>query len=269
MHLTNDELRYSQALKASPSFADTPCVAMPIENRNYYDVLHVSRDAPLAIIRTSYRTLMQQMKNHPDLGGDTATAALINEAYAVLSNVDRRAEYDAELDIMARVASGVPHGPASQEPASAAERPLDATRECMFCATTHDFGAGRKIDEICGNCSSPLAIAETQRIESLGQRSILRIDKVQDITFYTQWPQSRGFTGRTEDISLNGLRFATQHELREGQRIKIVSEFLEAVANVTNCNYYRDRWKVQCVAGVSFATLRYHQSVGGFVSSRV
>ncbi|MGI9205653.1 MAG: hypothetical protein ACR2Q3_16680, partial [Woeseiaceae bacterium] len=87
--------------------------------------------------------------------------------------------------------------------------------------------------------------------------------------FYTQWPQSSGFTGRTEDISPLGLRFATWHELREGQRIKIVSEFLEAVANVTNCSYHRDGWKVRCVAGVSFATLRYLKSVGGFVSSHV
>ena len=97
----------------------------------------------------------------------------------------------------------------------------------------------------------------------------MRIDKEQEITFYTQWPQSSAFTGRTEDISLNGLRFATEQELREGQRIKIVSEFLEAVANVTNCNYYRVGLKVQCVAGVSFATLRYLKSVGGFVSSHV
>lgn len=242
---------------------------MPIENRNYYDVLHVSRDAPLAIIRGSYRTLMQQMKNHPDLGGDTATAALINEAYAVLSNPDRRAEYDAELDIMAKIASGVAHGQAGQESDTAADRTLDASRECIFCATSHDFGAGRKLDESCKICGSPLAIAENQRIESMGQRSILRIDKEQDITFYTEWPQSSAFTGRTEDISLNGLRFATRYELRKGQRIKIVSDFLEAVANVTNCNYYRDGLKVQCVAGVSFATLRYLKSVGGFVSSHV
>ncbi len=242
---------------------------MPVENRNYYDVLHVSRDAPLAIIRGSYRTLMQHMKNHPDLGGDTATAALINEAYAVLSNPDKRAEYDAELDIMARIAGGVPGGHADHEPGTVSDRMLDASRECIFCATSHDFGAGRKLDETCERCGSPLAIAENQRIESIGQRSILRIDKEQEITFYTQWPQSSAFTGRTEDISLNGLRFATEQELREGQRIKIVSEFLEAVANVTNCNYYRVGLKVQCVAGVSFATLRYLKSVGGFVSSHV
>jgi len=244
-------------------------VAKPIENRNYYDVLHVSRDAPLAIIRGSYRTLMQQLKHHPDLGGDTATAALINEAYAVLSNAEKRAEYDANLDIMAQFARGGPEAPTSQDPAAAPERMLDPSRECIFCATPHEFGPGKKADDTCYICGSPLAIAENQRIESGGQRSILRIDKQQDITFYTQWPQASGFAGRTEDISLNGLRFVTSHELKEGQHIKIVSEFLEAVASVTNCNYSRDGLNARCVAGVSFATLRYLKSMGGFVSSHV
>jgi hypothetical protein len=37
--------------------------------RNYYRILHVQEDAPEEIIRTSYRTLMQRMRMHPDLGG--------------------------------------------------------------------------------------------------------------------------------------------------------------------------------------------------------
>ena len=82
-------------------------MAMPPDDRNYYELLHVSRDAPLEIIRGSYRALMQQMKHHPDLGGDAATAAVINEAYAVLSDPERRAEYDARLDLIAQVAAGL------------------------------------------------------------------------------------------------------------------------------------------------------------------
>lgn len=38
--------------------------------KNYYRVLHVDPDAPVEIIRSSYRTLMRRMKKHPDLGGD-------------------------------------------------------------------------------------------------------------------------------------------------------------------------------------------------------
>ena len=42
-----------------------------MENRrNYYRILHVQPDAPTEIIKSSYRTLMQKLRMHPDLGGD-------------------------------------------------------------------------------------------------------------------------------------------------------------------------------------------------------
>ena len=47
---------------------------------DYYEVLHVHPEAPEAVIRASYRALMQKLKMHPDLGGDADTAARINEA---------------------------------------------------------------------------------------------------------------------------------------------------------------------------------------------
>jgi DnaJ-class molecular chaperone len=59
--------------------------------RNYYRILHVQPDAPQAIIKSSYRTLMHQLKQHPDLGGEHWNAALINEAYAVISDPGKRA----------------------------------------------------------------------------------------------------------------------------------------------------------------------------------
>ncbi len=64
---------------------------MPEKNRrNYYRLLHVQPDAPIEVIKASYRTLMRTPGNHPDLGGDGANAALINEAYAVLSDAGKR-----------------------------------------------------------------------------------------------------------------------------------------------------------------------------------
>ena len=74
---------------------------------NYYELFGVDRDAPLSEIRASYRRLMQQAGNHPDLGGDTQTAALINRAYSVLKNSDQRKFYDARLDILTRIAAGI------------------------------------------------------------------------------------------------------------------------------------------------------------------
>lgn len=65
--------------------------------RNYYRVLFVQPDAPMEIIQASYRTIMQKLKAHPDLGGDTWNASVINEAYQILTNHEKRVHYDATL----------------------------------------------------------------------------------------------------------------------------------------------------------------------------
>jgi len=62
--------------------------------RDYYQILHVHPEAPREIIKSSYRTLMQRMRMHPDLGGDNDSAAAINEAYAILMEPEQRAAYD-------------------------------------------------------------------------------------------------------------------------------------------------------------------------------
>lgn len=67
--------------------------------RNYYRLLQVQPDAPYEIIRASYRTLMRELKSHPDLGGEHFNAYLINEAYETLSDSVKRAEYDKKLTI--------------------------------------------------------------------------------------------------------------------------------------------------------------------------
>jgi len=65
--------------------------------RNYYRILQVQPDAPPEIIHAGYRTLMLELKRHPDLGGSSDEAALLNEAYETLRDPERRAAYDDEL----------------------------------------------------------------------------------------------------------------------------------------------------------------------------
>lgn len=65
--------------------------------RNYYRILYVQPDAPSEVISASYRTLMQKLKQHPDLGGENWNASVINEAYRVLAHTEKRRAYDRVL----------------------------------------------------------------------------------------------------------------------------------------------------------------------------
>ena len=65
--------------------------------RNYYRILYVQPDAPMEVVQASYRTIMQKLKAHPDLGGDHWNASVINEAFETLSDPDKRRAYDKLL----------------------------------------------------------------------------------------------------------------------------------------------------------------------------
>jgi curved DNA-binding protein CbpA len=64
---------------------------------DYYKVMQVDRQADPKVIERVYKTLMLDLKNHPDLGGDEDRARLINTAYHTLKDPERRRAYDEEL----------------------------------------------------------------------------------------------------------------------------------------------------------------------------
>jgi len=59
---------------------------------NFYDVLGVGKNATPDEIKKAYRK--QASQHHPDKGGDTATFQKIEEAYRILSDPQKRQEYD-------------------------------------------------------------------------------------------------------------------------------------------------------------------------------
>jgi len=66
-----------------------------VQYKDYYQILGVNRDAALADIKKAYRKLAR--KYHPDISKEADAEAKmkeVNEAYAVLSDTEKRAAYD-------------------------------------------------------------------------------------------------------------------------------------------------------------------------------
>merc|ERR1719392_658367 len=60
---------------------------------DYYDVIGVSRNATLHEIRSKFRSKV--LAEHPDKGGDPKKFQLLNKAYNVLTDAEKRRRYDS------------------------------------------------------------------------------------------------------------------------------------------------------------------------------
>ena len=102
---------------------------------NYYDILEVGPKASAEVIRGAYESLMQ--RHHPDKSADAGESAertsLIAQAYEVLSNEDKRLNYDLELlrrpsrrEAAATAAAPVDHAYPTEQRAVSAPRSVYA-----------------------------------------------------------------------------------------------------------------------------------------------
>ncbi len=233
---------------------------------DYYRILHVQPDAPAAIIHASYRALLQRMHTSATFAGE-ADAGLIEQAYAVLGDAQRRAAYDRQRQATA------PKAKSREEPShtdTLTDDTLDtlAMHLCLFCSAPH--GLQRSIDpeDECSQCASPLYPAERHRLDYSGQRMLQRVPKQRRVDVYVTWPQRDPYRGEMRDLSLNGMLFAAGVRLQQNQIVKIDCHELGALARVAHTTLDGDaidRWST----GVEFLTLRFRQIRGAFVSTEV
>jgi len=71
-------------------------VGLNDDERTHYAVLGVEPDAPAETIRAAYRRAAR--RTHPDTGGSAEQFAAVQAAWEVLSDPERRAEYEAAID---------------------------------------------------------------------------------------------------------------------------------------------------------------------------
>jgi DnaJ-class molecular chaperone len=224
--------------------------------RNYYKILHVQPDAPDQVIKASYRTMMQRLRMHPDLGGDHLTAALINEAFRTIGDPVRRALYDRWL---ARTGQQV-----GDEPEVQAAAPTFAA--CHFCNKAHGPSEARDPDGICDACGASLFPAQLTNHDAASRRAITRVPRNLRITVLRAVNRRDAAKGITQDISLNGARFLTHTQLALDERLLIDCEFCSAVAIVRSVRTHKvdtDGFEV----GVQFLTLRVKRQRGGLIST--
>ncbi len=239
--------------------------------RNYYRLLHVQPEAPLEVIKASYRSLMTKLKGHPDLGGDHDAAVLINEAYDVLKDPARRREYDETLRVRQRAApppgrderSSGPSHPPPRSPAGKSRTSRAGDRQaplpqCPFCGTA-TLNSLR-----CRNCSSPLspasALSSTLK-EVLERRTMPRIAKTASLLLYPSWPHA-GHPASLRDLSPTGISLFTGYQARQEQILKIDSSLLQGIARVVSVQGREAGYSVHA----SFLTIAFATDTGGLVS---
>jgi curved DNA-binding protein CbpA len=211
---------------------------MKHNRRNYYRILHVQPDAPAEVIKASYRTLMSKLRMHPDLGGDHAQAQLVNEAYAVLSDPERRAAYDEEAGVLLRAAHRRSRAAGPEDPPRRAHRaePPAWTTEAADDAHCHWCHSAAppvvEPDTRCSRCGAPLArppAPGAQMHELFGRRRATRRPRA-NLAIMQRLDGGATLSVRLRDLSLTGIGVVATAAVPENTRVRIQSQDFEAVA---------------------------------------
>jgi curved DNA-binding protein CbpA len=230
---------------------------------NYYDILGVASDATHPDIRSAY--LARIAEYHPDRNPTThatAIAALVNEAWAVLGDAERRRKYDADAAIGRNSTSAAQPprpGPARQPTAEAqqvppAEAAVSAPPED---SEAEDDGAESQSVETPsrdGGFGGWLRVVRrTVSVATGNRRGAKRLKTL----FTVSVGPTAGTAGSRSsarhtclDLSPQGLAITTNHPIDAGTSLGVSLELhdgrVDASSTVVRCEplKVKDRWKV-------------------------
>ncbi|MCP4409524.1 MAG: J domain-containing protein [Gammaproteobacteria bacterium] len=229
----------------------------------------------MEIIKSSYRTLMLKLRQHPDLGGGHWNAALINEAYSVLTNPSKRVEYDRLMHLHPDWHHSKRHRKNQPRHKGPSPSPVPGNvskikkNQCPFCATVYSVRLKTEPQAECSVCHSPLFEVRHLERERKSNRTIGRVEQYGLIAFYTHWPQSQADRGTIHDLSPYGIQFTTTKTLHKGQVIKLSTDAMHAISRIACCIPCSGGARHPFRIGAEFITLRFNHATGTFVSAEV
>ena len=211
---------------------------MPVEFKDYYDVLGVPRTATDAEIKKAFRKLAH--KYHPDVAKDKRTAEEkfkeINEANEVLSDPEKRRKYDelgANWNHPERQAPPPTEG-FGGSPGEGSELHFDGTGfsdffEQFFGSRGRPFGGG--FGRAGGNGE-----AFAQRGQDIEGDILVTLDEI--LSGSTRTIRLQRTDPRTGQSTTQTLRVKIPPGVREGQLIRVAGKGQEGVGGGDSGNLY-------------------------------
>lgn len=190
-----------------------------MSSRDYYSVLEIPRKSPISDVKAAFKRLA--LLHHPDKStGDPAAFQRIHEAYQILSDENKKAVYDATLDL--------------EEAPDLLGTLLDIFRKQFEAARTrrspappapppHPQKEGKKVKKITAKLEVSLDEVYRGEVKKVVFR-LMRQEVWTKVPFYISLVEGRGvYTFEGQGDELYGEKGDVQVEvrIREHERVKV------------------------------------------------
>ena len=271
---------------------------------DFYALLHVQPSAPVAVIKASYRAMLQKLNHHPDRGGDVAFAQLLNRAAETLCKPDTRKLYDSlRMQYLAAHQQSAPAGATADDKASGfawgepggspgaandvrqndarqngvrqketirIRTSLPAKAHCLFCLTPSPVGSGtpangyNKMSRCSGCNGASTPIEQLPRASNDELRQMHRQHHTSSARLWTEWPAQSIQQSRLADFSPMGCALTNPRPLAAEQVVMIETALFNAICQVRYCHQIDAQ---TCNIGLSFLTLDMQAAPGSLLEA--
>lgn len=240
-------------------------------------------DAPALVIKSSYRTMMQKMRLHPDLGGDAGDAQLLNQALGTLLDPKKRAVYDQWLrkyhpescKLGRRSNESPEHVVEPPKPSATPDLNTKSSAVklvlCAFCQTEnhrpdlHNKNWANHTPS-CRHCEAPLSEVESVELSTADDlRRLYRHVLHTRCEIQLSADSVKKLSAQVMDFSVLGLSVQHRGQILEGSCVLIKSQKFVCVARVS---YSINKPEGQVLSGMEFLTLDLTMPRGDLFTAR-